>query len=298
MAADRIAAPGTPPDAEAGARGRAPMPIALLLSDVDGTLVTTEKVLTPRTRAAVRALGAAGIGFAITSSRPPRGMAMLIEPLGITTPIAGFNGGVITRPDLTPIEQHFVAPEIGRRAVALMQESGLDAWVFAGEDWLITNPAGPHVAHEEHTVQFPPVIAQAFGTALDHPGKIVGVSDDHDRVARCEALVQAAVGAAATVNRSQLYYLDVTHPRANKGRVVGALARRLGIPAAAIATIGDGENDLLMFAASGLSIAMGNAGAAVKAKADFVTAGNDEDGFAAAVEQIILPRARRGGASG
>ena len=72
--------------------------IRLLLADVDGTLVTPEKMLTQRTVDAVHALHAAGVLFAITSGRPPRGMSMLVEPLGITTPIAAFNGGLWSSP--------------------------------------------------------------------------------------------------------------------------------------------------------------------------------------------------------
>ena len=67
--------------------------ISLVLADVDGTLVTADKVLTPRAAAAVQTLHSAGIAFAITSGRPPRGMAMLIDPLALRTPVAGFNGG-------------------------------------------------------------------------------------------------------------------------------------------------------------------------------------------------------------
>jgi HAD superfamily hydrolase (TIGR01484 family) len=84
--------------------------ISLLLADVDGTLVTEDKILTERAQAAVAALPARGIRFAITSGRPPRGMAMLIKPLALTTPIAGFNGGVFARPDLSVIETRALAP--------------------------------------------------------------------------------------------------------------------------------------------------------------------------------------------
>src|SRR5215471_19188994 len=79
--------------------------VRLLIADVDGTLVTREKVLTERARAAVGQMRGAGIEFAITSGRPPRGMQMLIEPLALTTPIAAFNGGLFVKPDLTVIEQ-------------------------------------------------------------------------------------------------------------------------------------------------------------------------------------------------
>src|ERR1700682_4043707 len=91
--------------------------ISLVLADVDGTLVTDNKVLTPRAGAAVKALHAAGIGFAITSGRPPRGMAMLIDPLGLRTPIAGFNGGIFVTPEMNVIEERVLPADVARRAV-------------------------------------------------------------------------------------------------------------------------------------------------------------------------------------
>ena len=88
------------------------MPIKLLLADVDGTLLTHEKVLTKRARAAVAQLGVAGIQFAITSGRPPRGMQMLIQPLALATPIAAFNGGMFVRPDLSLLEQRVLQTNV------------------------------------------------------------------------------------------------------------------------------------------------------------------------------------------
>jgi len=92
--------------------------ISLVLADVDGTLVTAEKVLTPRAAAAVEALHTAGVAFAITSGRPPRGMAMLIGPLALRTPIAGFNGGIFVKPDMSVIEEHVLAADVAKRAFA------------------------------------------------------------------------------------------------------------------------------------------------------------------------------------
>ena len=94
---------------------------------------------------------------------------------------------------------------------------------------------------------------------LDQVSKIVGVSDDLDKVQRCEADARAAFGERATANRSQPYYLDVTNKDANKGAVVEFLSRHLGVPVAEIATIGDQPTDVPMFKRSGFSIAMGNA---------------------------------------
>ena len=262
--------------------------IKLLLADVDGTLVTKEKVLTPRAIAAVQALRQRGIGFAITSGRPPRGMAMLIEPLGIDTPVAGFNGGMWVNPDLSPIEARTLPRDVAERSIDLLQKAGLDAWVYSGQNWLVHDKEAPHVAREEWTVKFAPKVVQDFGDALDHAVKIVGVSDDLPKMEQTEKQVQDALGDSASAARSQPYYLDITHPEANKGFAIGYLAKRLGLPTDSFATIGDQPNDVLMFRRSGLSIAMGNASQAVQKQASKVTASSEDEGFAKAVEDFIL----------
>src|SRR5258708_5853029 len=158
------------------ARGKPSDTISLVIADVDGTLVTEQKELTPRAQAAVRALRQAGIDFAITSGRPPRGMAMLVEPLALTTPIAGFNGGMFVRPDMTVISTRLIDTDIGRKAVDPVFARGLEAWVYAGNDWLVRDPSGPRVAREEGTAKFPPRAVAEFGDALDRAVKIVRVS--------------------------------------------------------------------------------------------------------------------------
>ena len=269
--------------------------IRLLLADVDGTLVTQEKVLTKRALEAAGALKKAGVALAITSGRPPRGMSMLIEPLGLTTPIAGFNGGVFVNPDLGVIETHGLEAKVARQALDLILDQGLDAWLYTPDAWLIRDPKAAHVAREAWTVKFEAEVKSEFSDEdLAKAVKIVGVSDDLALVERCEASVQEALGDKASAARSQPYYLDVTSPQANKGVVVASLARMLGIPAGAIATMGDMPNDVLMFAKGGFSVAMGNASDQVKARADAVTEANDNEGFAKAVERFILPRAGHG----
>jgi Cof subfamily protein (haloacid dehalogenase superfamily) len=262
--------------------------ISLLIADVDGSLVTNEKVLTPYAQAAVRALNDAGIAFAITSGRPPRGMAMLIEPLALRTPIAGFNGGIFIKPDMTIIEEHLVDPDAAERAVKLILDHHIDVWVYSGNDWFVRDAEAPHVAREQWTVKFPPTVVGDFGAALDRAVKIVGISDDLDLVARCEKDAQDALGTEVSAARSQPYYLDITHPKANKGTVATTLSKLLSIPLAEIATIGDMPNDVLMFRKSGISIAMGNASPEVQKQARFVTTSYDDEGFARAVERYVL----------
>jgi hypothetical protein len=265
-----------------------PFKCSAVISDVDGTLVTDDKILTARAEAAVAELRAKGIVFSIISSRPPRGLRMLLDPLGITTPVGGFNGGVIATPDLTVVTEHLLSSQVARRAVETLSARGIPVWVFSGQDWLVRDPDGPYVPLEQRTVGFLPTIVEDFGAALDVAAKIVGVSKNFDLLAQCEHDVRAALADTAFVVRSQSYYLDITHPLANKGAAFSEIARLLDVPVAEIAAIGDGGNDVAMFERSGLSIAMGNAAPPVQRAADFVTESNREDGFAKAIEQFIL----------
>jgi Cof subfamily protein (haloacid dehalogenase superfamily) len=261
--------------------------IKLVVSDVDGTLVTKDKTLTEASRNAVRRLHEAGIGFTIVSSRPTIGMGFLIASLAITLPVGAFNGSSIVDPQLKPIEQHLIPPDTTQRAIDVLTEFGVDIWLFTNEQWLTRNPDGEYVGHEMRAIKHDPVIVADFAPYLTRACKIVGASSDAELLIRCEAAMQAAVGAQATAVRSQTYYLDVTPPGHDKGTFVTAMAKRLGIPASEIAVIGDMQNDLPMFARSGVSFAMGNATDDVKRHAAHVTASNEEDGFAKAMEVVL-----------
>jgi Cof subfamily protein (haloacid dehalogenase superfamily) len=267
--------------------------VGLLVADVDGTLLTPDKTLTESAVHAVERLRAAGIEVALTSGRPPRGMEMLIAPLSITTPLAAFNGGAFVRPDLAVIEEHRLGPEPARAAAELIRGHGLDLWVYCGSEWYVRDPGAPHVAQEQGTVEFAPKVLDDLSSVLARAIKIVGVSDDHAAMARCEADAQQ-LGAGVSAARSQPYYLDITHRDANKAAVVRHLARALALSTDEIATIGDMPNDVPMFEASGLSIAMGNASPEVQGRAQYVTADNREEGFARAALEIVLPRAPAG----
>jgi Cof subfamily protein (haloacid dehalogenase superfamily) len=262
--------------------------IELVLADVDGTLVNSEKELTDRTIEAVGRLKEAGIKFAVTSGRPPRGMQMLVEPLELTLPLAAFNGGLFVRPDMSVIEQHAIVPEIVGPTIELLSAHQLDVWLYRGADWLVRDTHAPHIAKEAATVRFEPTLVESFDGVRKDIAKIVGIGDDLEQVAKAESDAHAQLGDRVSAARSQPYYLDVTHPQANKGGVVRYLSHEYDIPPSKIATLGDMPNDVLMFTRSGLSIAMGNSSSEVQHAAKRVTASNDEEGFALAIERFVL----------
>ncbi len=262
--------------------------IALVISDVDGTLVTPDKVLTPAAIAAVRRLSDAGVGFTMISSRPPRGMASLVTQLDVRLPFGGFNGGSLAAPDLGLIETHRLAPEVARETIALLAKYGVEAWVFARGDWLLRDPEGINVPREKHTVGFDPTVVEDFEDVIGCVDKIVGVSNDVALLAGVESEARATMDGKAAIILSQPFYLDVTHPRANKGDGVSALCAHIGVDLSRTAVIGDMFNDVAMFARASYAIAMGQAPDAVKQRADAVTSSNTEDGFAHAVDRLIL----------
>jgi Cof subfamily protein (haloacid dehalogenase superfamily) len=262
--------------------------VKLFIADVDGTLVTHDKALTARACAAVRALRDDGIAFAITSGRPPRGMSMLVRPLALTTPVAAFNGGMLVEPDLVTVLERRPVPEPeASEAVELLLGEGVDVWVYRDADWFVRRLDAPHVARERATVQFEPTVVANLRSVVDGAVKIVGVSDDEARIARCEDALRKRFMERISAARSQPYYLDVTHPDANKGNVVRGLSKRLAVPTEQIATIGDMPSDVLMFGLGGVSIAMGNASPEVQRTARYVTSSNEEEGFANAVDRFV-----------
>lgn len=265
-------------------------PIRLLISDVDGTLVRSDKSLADATIAAVAEASAAGLPVTLISARPPSGMHWIADRLDLEGPFGAFNGGVLFGRDRAVIARHSLDRDVAETALALIREAGITCWVFADDQWLSSNDSDPHIPREVQSSNVEPIITDAFDDRLDRIDKIVGVSDDNDLLADVEARAVAALGGRATIARSQPYFLDITAPLANKGDGVSVLAEAFGVPLAEVAVIGDQLNDLPMFARAGLSIAMGQAKPAVQAKAMLTTAGNDEDGVAAAIAGIILPR--------
>ena len=264
--------------------------IRLVVSDLDGTLVDKQKKLTPGTIAAVARLRAVGVGFTIISARPRSGMMPIADALAIDDVMGAFNGGTIFRRDGTLIEQHRIDPKVVSGVFDLVGDAAVDIWVFADDLWYASTDQGHHVGSERVSSNQEPVIVADFTSLYDRADKLTFVSDDPALLSGLHEQAAAAFGTRATVVQSQTYYLDVTALAANKGDGVSLLAAAMDTPLPAVAVIGDQGNDVAMFERAGLSIAMGQGPAEVRAKADFTTAGNDQDGVARAIDEIILPR--------
>jgi len=265
-----------------------PKHVALVISDVDGTLLDEKKRLSPGAPAAVQRLYAAGIRFSLASARPPRMVRELIDALKVREPFACFNGAVVVGKDEKILREYPMQPSDAQMVADWIRGHGFELWVWTNNDWLVTSTAGPHVAHHIEGMGRQPTLLTTRDISHLDVLKLVGVSDDYDALAAAEKEFAAKGMSTISATRSSPYYLDVTASGANKGAVVLALSEVLGIPCDKIATIGDMITDTLMFRKSGVSIAMGNAFDDVKALATYTTKSNEEDGFAYAMDTFIL----------
>jgi Cof subfamily protein (haloacid dehalogenase superfamily) len=269
-------------------------PIRLVISDIDGTLVHSDKSLSDATIAAVGRLTAAGMPMSLISARPPSGMQWIADKLDLDGPFGAFNGGTLFTRDGNVIEQHRLNRAVAEATLAIVRDAGITCWVFADGNWYASKATDRHNPREVKAANVQPIITEDFAGMVDRIDKIVGVSDDHPLLIRLEEETIRRAGQGATVARSQPYYLDVTAPVANKGDGIAFLARAYGVDLAEVAVIGDQANDLPMFARAGFSIVMGQAPDPVKAKATVTTSAADDDGVAHAIDTIILPRLRGG----
>lgn len=262
----------------------------LFISDIDGTLVRPDKTLAPETIAAARRLVDTGVAMSLISARPPCGIAWIADALDLPGPFGAFNGGTIFGRDGTVLDRCGIEPGVAAEMVALFQTAGVTLWVFADGKWYSSTADDPHIPREIKSANLDPIITSDFSGLLDRIDKIVAVSDDAVRLTSLENIAVALADGAATVSRSQRYYLDVTARGADKGVGISRIAEAFGVALEDVAVIGDQANDLPMFDRAGLSIAMGQSDDAVKARADWSTASNVEDGVAQAIDRLLAAK--------
>jgi len=267
--------------------------IRLVVSDVDGTLVRDDKSLPEVNRDAILGLAAEGVATTLISARPPSGMLALGATLHLPGPFAAFNGGTLFDPDGTIRFAHRLEAADAAAVLRLIGRPGVTLWVYADGAWFVGALDVRHVPRERLAAAVEPVIRTDF-TGLDgRIDKIVAVSDDHELLRQLEGQARSMIGDRATIARSQLHYLDITHRLANKGDGITALAQAFEVELGEVAAFGDMANDLPMFARAGLSVAMGQAPDCVRTAATATVTTNDEGGVAEAIARFVRPRISR-----
>jgi len=263
-----------------------PSPIAFVVSDIDGTLITSNHEVTAGTRHAAKKLRDRGIALSLASSRPPRSIVPLADELELLGPFAAFNGALIVKREGEVLARSAISPTTVAKVKKIADNLGLSVWAYDEKDWWVRS-RDAFVEREEHTSGFAPK-SDGYDVRLTREVNKLTVVGNPDLVAQAEQAVLQQYGSEVSASRSKPRFLDVTSFGIHKGTVVKRLAELLNIPTSQIAVIGDGPNDIEMFRQAGTSIAMGQAVDQVKAAATNVTASNDDEGWARGIEDYVL----------
>lgn len=267
------------------------MTYKLIALDIDGTLITSEQHISPRTKAAIAKAKEQGVVFAIATGRMFRSALPFAEELGLDLPIIAYNGALVQNPRTHEVYVHYpipltVAKEIARRA----KEEGLHLNAYI-DDEVYVERITPEAEVYMQLSQYP---VRPVGCPLDQfmtkpPTRLTLISLGNDaRLRRFAAQVQEDLQERLYVLPFAPDYLELLHPAVSKGNALLKLAERLGILPEEVVAVGDGCNDMEMVQRAGLGVAMANADPALKEVADFITSSNDEDGVAEVIERFVL----------
>lgn len=262
-------------------------PVALVALDVDGTVLPPDSVIAPSTVAAVAAARAAGVHVVLASSRGPVALEHIQHALGLRNEwFIGYQGALVAREAdgaLEVLSETVITPAVAGKVEALALGEGLSVGRYHGSRWLVPELTDA-IRYEASTTGEEP-IERTAGNADVPAHKLMIIADGEEQTAALGRL-SGVLPDTVTATFSHPSYLEVTAAGVDKGSGITPLARRLGVPLDAIAAVGDGPNDLGLFTAVGMPIAMGQAPAEVRAAARWVTTAVTDHGVARALTHL------------
>jgi Cof subfamily protein (haloacid dehalogenase superfamily) len=261
-------------------------PIALVISDIDGTLITSNHEVSEATKATAARLYERGIQLSLASSRPPRSIVPLADGLNLQGPFAALNGALVVRRNGEVLARSVLSAETIGRVKAIADQFGISVWLYDEIDWWAPC-RDSFVDREEHTSGFATRI-DGYAQRITQDANKLTVVGKPELVAQAEHRVLAELGDQVSASKSKPRFLDVTSHGIHKGTVVVRLAKLLNIQTEKVAVIGDGPNDIEMFKQAGVSIAMGQGVDEVREAAAYITSSNDDEGWSRGIEQYVL----------
>lgn len=263
-----------------------PPPIALVISDIDGTLITSNHEVTDATKAAAAKLYERGIELSLASSRPPRSIVPLADALKLQGPFAAFNGALVVKRNGEVLARSIISPATIASVKAIADKFGIGVWLYDDVDWW-AQWRDAFVDREEHTSGFSARI-DGYDERITREANKLTVVGKPELVAQAEQRVLSELADKVSASKSKPRFLDVTSYGIHKGTVVVRLAELLNIATERVAVIGDGPNDVEMFKQAGVSIAMGQGVDEVREAASYLTTSNDDEGWARGIERFVL----------
>lgn len=275
--------------------------IKTVITDMDGTLLGRDGCVSPASRRAVRRLKDRGIRFLVCTGRTFSEARSVLEPAGICCDMICMNGAAAYRKDGSLLWKHIIDRQAVSDILAVAAEKGIVVQLTTDQGDYIT---GDRQEFEDFfcTYIFPycGVAKDRYGEALKEYRLVQREEFLRQNIGCCKIAVLSSrkelleqTGPAlknvegVSVSSSYSTNWEITHWEADKGQALQEYAAREGLKLCEVMAIGDGDNDVFMLSLPlGYSVAMGNGTEKARAAASIVTAGNDEDGFAKAIERL------------
>lgn len=265
------------------------MQYKLIATDIDDTLLNTEKQLTPRTKAALLKAQQNGIKLAVASGRLPYGVRPYAEALEIFRYggyYMGFNGGAIMNSRDELIGSSYLDSRYIRPVYDILRPTNVTAMVHKGAVIYADDKVNAYTHIESDVLGLPLNVVDDLPSFIDwHIHKFL-LAGDPDELKALEQSLIAALGGEVDIYLSAPWFLEVMPKGVNKGTGLSTICADAGVDLSEAIAFGDSYNDIYMLKAAGTGVAMGSAEEAVKSAADLVTADCDHDGIAEALEKL------------
>ena len=273
------------------------MKYKLLVLDVDGTLLNDEREISKRTLAALLKVQQMGVRIVLASGRPTYGLM----PLAKTLELGNYGGFVLSYNGCQIIKaqngeilfERRINPEMLPYLEKKARKNGLAIFTYHNDTLITDSPDNEYIKNEALLNNLKIIKEDEFSTAIDFaPCKCMLVSDKEEALIELEQHWEKRLAGTLDAFRSEPYFLEVVPCGVNKANTLGALLEHLGVTREEVIAVGDGVCDVTMLQLAGMGVAMGHSQDSVKVCADYVTASNEEDGVALAVEKLILAEVR------
>lgn len=268
------------------------MQYKVLALDLDGTLTNQDKIITPRTKAALRKAAERGVCIVLASGRPTVGIGPLARELNLDKfggCILSYNGGkIIDCQTGQMLVQHAFPPDLIEPVCTFCRYWNVVPLTYDAHGIVTEIPDNPYVQEEARICKIPARKVENLPAEVTYPINKLLLTGDPADMPHVEELMQQEFAGKLSIYRSQPFFIETMPLGIEKSASLQILLRAKGLTAANLMACGDGWNDLPMLKFAGLGVAMGNAQPEVKAAADYITADNEHDGVGLAVEKFIL----------
>ena len=273
------------------------MKYKLLVLDVDGTLLNDEREISKRTLAALLKVQQMGVRIVLASGRPTYGLM----PLAKTLELGNYGGFVLSYNGCQIIKaqngeilfERRINPEMLPYLEKKARKNGFAIFTYHDDTLITDSPDNEYIKNEALLNNLKIIREDEFSTAIDFaPYKCMLVSDKEKALIGLEQHWEKRLAGTLDAFRSEPYFLEVVPCGVNKANTLGALLEHLEVTREEAIAVGDGVCDVTMLQLAGMGVAMGHSQDSVKVCADYVTASNEEDGVALAVEKLILAEVR------